>query len=178
MKFKTAVIAIVLFSVSAAFADEALPGPPAKLVKSDVRIYIDEKADTAKLVISREVLDSLNGDGTVGSVAVPGASRMQAMFAGLLLSASFVVGGIWLSRRKNGKAAAAVIGICAAGSVIALANAAPPVFQKIDSAIFSDQMKVERFAQGEIMVEVSDQGFDDGIRLIVPAKKDGKKKSR
>ena len=164
-----------LFSVSI-FADEALPPTTKKTkpIKARLEIVVDSQADTPRLQIPRELVAGLaDGNGrAVGSI-----SKSQTIAGGLFMSLAFIFGGLWLVRRRkavatkrNGIAAAAVL-LFATG--IVFSNAAPPLFQKIDSKIFSEEMKSEGYAFGDVKVVVSDNEYDKSIRLYVPQEKKG-----
>jgi len=177
---QTLLILVVLLSASAfSFADEA--PPPTKPVKARLQIYIDKEAKEPKLIISRETLEALltGGDGAVGLAS--GVSRSQTVFGGLLISASFVFGGFWLSRRKGLKpgvpVAGAVIVLALGGAALVMGNAAPPIFQKIDSSLFSDAMKQNKAARGDILIEVDRGGYGGGVELRIPPSPKEKKKS-
>lgn len=183
MKRTVLIVFIALVSTAALFADEAPPPAKAKPVKAKIQILIDPEAKDSKIVISRETLEALLDPENAGPVGLSGVSRSQTIFGGLLLSASFIFGGIWLSRRKEGHgiapAAGAVVAVICGMAVLAMGNAAPPVFQRIDSKLFSDGMKAQKYAHGEIMVELSPDSYFDGIELIVaPEKKPGKQAAK
>lgn len=170
-------LAIPVFTV-AAFGDIAPgPGESPSPVKTRMQIRIDPDIKETKLVISRSALESLlEADGGARASAVrAGFTRSQTIFGGILISASFVFGGVWLSRRglQTGGAArtASAAVILAAGAVIVMANAAPPIFQRIDSKVFSDAMKKERFAGGNVAIEISNDEFAEGVELIVAQEK-------
>jgi hypothetical protein len=171
---------ITLAASSVLFADEA-PPPKAKPTKAKIQIIIDQNAKDSKLVISRETLQALldSGEGR-GALASPiGVSRSQTIFGGLLLSASFVFGGVWLARRKEGggviPAAGAVVAVVCGAAILAMGNAAPPIYQRIDSSLFSEGLNAKKFAHGDILVEIDPDDISDGVKLIIaPEKKPGK----
>jgi hypothetical protein len=112
-------------------------------------------------------------------VAAAGISRSQTIFGGLLMSASFVFGGVWLVRRREGggflPAAGAVIAVVCGAAVLVVANAAPPIYQRIDSSLFSEGLNAKKFAHGDILIEVDPDDISDGVKLIIaPEKKPGK----
>lgn len=162
-------LAAILISVTVnAFADE-LP-PPAKSgpIDSRIEIYLDKEAKEPRLVISRYVFDRLAAGGD--AVGVASASRTQALFGGLLLSASLIVGGVWFARRRkmSGAVISGILIAVASGSALVFANVPPPAFVKIDSKIFNKEINDRKEAHGQIKVEVSDNEIFDGIRLVVP----------
>ena len=111
-------------------ADEAPPGyvkatPP-------VSVKIDAKATETRIQISRDALNQLLGvkekrdDGSVGFMADPN----RTLGAGLAMSLALVLGGLYLARKRVGRAVLspmvilALVGVLCASSV-ALADKAP-----------------------------------------------------
>ncbi|HUF05748.1 MAG TPA: hypothetical protein VMM38_16420 [Aridibacter sp.] len=160
---------LLVLSVSV-FADEAPPRRNAEPIDTRIQIYVNPDVKEATLVIAPRTLEELyNGSG--GAVGLASAlSRTQTLFGGLLLSASFIFGGVWLARRKMKSAgsASAILVAAVAGTVLVTANVAPPTFLKIDSNMLSDQMKADKFAHGEIKIKIGDEEVAEGIKLIIP----------
>ena len=176
MKKYILILSVVLLAAPFAFADEA--PPPPKPMKAKLQIVIDDLAKETTMEISRETLENLlNGQQPTAAVS-SNVSASQTIFGGLLLSASFVFGGVWLVRRNGSKgivpAAGAVIAVVLGTGVLALGNAAPPIFQRIDSQLFSDGMKTHKYARGEIKIQVVDDRYVDGVKLIVAPEKKAK----
>ena len=175
---KTLLILVLILSANTVLLADIAPSSP-KPVKARMQIYIDKEAKETKLIISRETLEALLRGGD-GAAVASGASRSQTIFGGLLISASFVFGGFWLSRRKGLKpgvpVAGAIIVLALGGAAFVMGNAAPPIFQKIDSSLFSDAMKQNKAARGDILIEVDPRGYGDGVEMrIAPSPKEKKK---
>lgn len=169
---RSALFILSLAMLSAAvFADEAPPPRKFDPVETRLQVHIDQNTEKPKLVIDRATLERLyQGDGAVGAFLPDGLSRSRTLFGGLLISASFVFGGVWLARRKTkaGVFAASALFAVGVGVFTVSGNAAPPTFRRIDSAMFSERMNKERFGFGDITIEVAEEGADEGVRLIVP----------
>ena len=100
---------------------------------------------------------------------------LQNNVAGLFLSLSVVLAGLFLvrSRRKLASRAVAAALVCvftvAAAAVAAYANAAPPVgWRAQDPGTLLKTVSDGRAREGHVRVEVVEEGYD--IRLLVPAK--------
>ncbi|QQS39624.1 MAG: hypothetical protein IPM63_09570 [Acidobacteriota bacterium] len=176
---RTALVLGLLLSISVvAFADEAPPRRNTEPVNTRIQIYVDPDVKEATLEIAPRTLEELvEGGGAVGLAS--SLSRTQTLFGGLLLSASFIFGGVWLARKKIRSAGAftAVLFAAAAGTVLVTANVAPPTYQKIDSDMLSDKMKSDKFARGQIKIKVGDDDVAEGIKLVIPmAKKENPNK--
>ncbi len=114
-------------------ADEA-PAPLGAVKPPPVSVKIDAKATETHIQISREALKQLlnlkenHGDGSVGFISSPD----RTLGAGLAMSLALVLGGLYLARKRGGRAVLspmamlAIIGVLCAGSV-ALADKAPTV---------------------------------------------------
>lgn len=171
---------ITLFSLSA-FADIARPKEEKqKDTDANIRIYLDDDAKEAKLVISRELINKLANQEIAANSSQNyglGFSRTQTIVSGLFLSLALVFGGVWFSRSKNlGKTAniAMGIGIFAMLGVfgtIAFANVAPPTYGKLTGKVFSEGMQNQRVAYGQIKIEIDEEGSPDRILLVVPNEK-------
>ncbi|REJ75609.1 MAG: hypothetical protein DWQ47_09060 [Acidobacteria bacterium] len=171
---KFVILFSLLLSVSAAaFADELPPPKNTDPVAGTLTIVLDKEAKEPKLLISQITLEELyNGSESAGLASV---SRTQALFGGLLLSISFVIGGVWLARRRVRSAgvAAGLIFTFATGTVLISANVGPPAaYRSINSGLFSEGMQNQKYAGGPIKVQVSTE-IADGARLIIPLAKEG-----
>ncbi|MCO6510943.1 MAG: hypothetical protein J5I65_09125 [Aridibacter famidurans] len=176
---RTAIAICLLLTLSvAAFADEAPPRKAPEPIDTRIQIYVDPEVKEATLEIAPRTIEQLYlGEDAVGLAS--SLSRTQTLFGGLLLSASFIFGGVWLARKKIRSAgtASAVLVAAVAGTVLVTANVAPPTYQKIDSDMLSDKMKSDKFARGQIKIKVGDDDVAEGIKLIIPmAKKENPNK--
>ena len=121
-------------------ADDA-PPEPAK-APPHVSVKIDVKATETHIQISRAALKQLlamkenHGDGSVGFLANPD----RTLGAGLAMSLALVLAGLYLARKRDGRAAlsplamVAIVGVLCAGSV-ALADQAVPGEKPVDRSV-------------------------------------------
>jgi len=154
---------------------------------AEIRIFLDDDATDAKLVISRQMLNKLANQ----EVAVNnsenyglGFSRTQTIVSGLFLSLALVFGGVWFSRAKNlskGANIATGIGIFAMLGVfgsIAFANIAPPTYGKLNNKVFSEGMQNQKVAYGQIKIEIDEEGSSDRLLLVIPNEKKSSKSNK
>jgi len=171
MKRSVLFIFVMVLLSPAVFGDEAPPPRKVDPVETRLEVYIDQDAEKPKIVIDRATLERLfQGSGEAAALSPAGISRSRTLFGGLLISASFVFGGVWLARRrtKAGAVAAGALLIVGIGVFSVSGNIAPPTVRRVDSSMFSEQMNKERFGFGDITIEVAEEGPDEGLKLIVP----------
>lgn len=161
------------------------PKPPQKLdsITARMRIAPDSTATEARLIIPRSLVlqmkAELDGDDSQVAAATSGfnLTPTQTVFAGLCLSLSFVLGGVWfVGSRMAGKKAprvAAVLAVLALGGAAATtvyANVGPPpVARSLTSKILIPEATTYG-ATGLVKVEFSDEGPADFIELRLPPK--------
>lgn len=192
MKHRSRLIALVALLFAAAIPAAANIAPPTVETKprqttaAPIRMQLRPDADAkeAKLIIPRSVLRQLRaeldggGDPQAAAAAAGGGfnlSSAQTAVAGLFLSLSVVLGGVWLARAhaQGGRAprvvsalAFAALGAVAAGGVAVYANAGPPpVARSLTSKILTPDLSYWG-ASGVVKVEVADD--ESLIMLVLP----------
>ena len=170
--------AMILCSLSLAFADIAQPdasGKHAKSLDTALSIRIDRDAREAKLIIPRSQVQQLRAELEQiddPNTAVAGSfGRTQTIVSGMLLSLAFIFGGIWFVRSssQNSRAIAASAVLLTLGSVVNLVygNAGPPSdARNITGKMFSQSVHMYKSGWGRIKLEVSDDARNP--ELIVP----------
>jgi len=170
----------MLVAASTGFANIAnpdLPGKKARSINTALSIRLDSGAKEARLVIPRSQLKQLRAeleqmDHDVDDTAAAGSvSTTQTIVSGVLLSLSFVFGGMWFirngPRKSKGVAAAAVLLACCSIASIVHANAGPPPeARSITGQMFSQSVHMYKGGWGDIKLEVSDKVSHP--ELIVP----------
>jgi hypothetical protein len=150
-----------------------------------MHIRPDAEAKEAKLLIPREVLQQLraelDGEDSQSVAAAAGgfnASPTQTAVAGLFLSLSLVLGGVWLvnsraAGRRASRVASALLFAAlggAAGATVVYANAGPPpVARSLTSKILIPDLSYWG-ASGVVKVEVIDDN-NELIMLVLPKSK-------
>ncbi len=178
MKRTIFLITLLALLATAVLGDEAPPPKNNAPVETRLTVVIDQDAKDARIVLSREAFESLTGgqEAPAGLASVARFSRLRTIAGGLLISASVIFAGVWFARRRSrsGVVAAALVAAVGLGSVYVFGNAGPLTFRTIDSRMFSDKMKSERYARGTVKLEVSDEEPGTGVMLVIPLeKKDG-----
>ncbi|HEX7175510.1 MAG TPA: hypothetical protein VF240_09655 [Pyrinomonadaceae bacterium] len=198
MKHRSRLIALVALLFAAAIpasANIAPPNvptkPPRQTTGAPVRMQLRPDADAkeAKLIIPRKVLQQLKAelDGgadpqtAAAAVASSGSnlSSTQTAVAGVFLSLSLVLGGVWLAgsrapgRRVSRVVSAlafAALGGAAASGVAVYANAGPPpVARSLTSKILAPDLSYWG-ASGVVKIEIAND--ESLIMLVLPKAKD------
>lgn len=191
-----ALVALALFAAAApASANIAPPNmptrPPRQTTGAPVRMQLrpDAEAKEAKLIIPRQVFKQLKAelDGgedsqTAAAAVASGGSNLsstQTAVAGVFLSLSLVLGGVWLAgSRAPGRRVSRVVsalalvalGGAAASGVAVYANAGPPpAARSLTSKILSPNLSYWG-ASGVVKVEIADD--ESLIMLVLPKTKD------
>jgi hypothetical protein len=190
-----ALAALALFAAAApASANIAPPNmptkPPRQTTGAPIRMQLrpDAEAKEARLIIPRKVFKQLKAelDGgedtqTAAAVASGGSnlSSAQTAVAGVFLSLSLVLGGVWLAgSRAPGRRVSRVVsalalvalGGAAASGVAVYANVGPPpAARSLTSKILSPDLSYWG-ASGVVKVEIADD--ESLIMLVLPKTKD------
>ena len=201
MKHRSRLIALVALLFAAAIpasANIAPPNmptkPPRQTTGAPIRMQLRPDADAkeAKLIIPRKVLQQLRAEldggaedpqaaAAAAAVASGGSnlSSTQTAVAGVFLSLSLVLGGVWLARarapgRRVSRVASALafaaLGGAAASGVAVYANAGPPPSARsLTSKILSPDLSYWG-ASGVVKIEIADD--ESLIMLVLPKGKD------
>lgn len=199
MKYRSrfiALVALALFAAaipaSANIAPPNMPTkPPRQTTGAPIRMQLRPDADAkeAKLIIPRKVLQQLKAelDGGADPQAAAAAvassgfnlSSAQTAVAGVFVSLSIVLGGVWLAgTRGQGRRASRVasalafvaLGGAAAGGAAVYANAGPPPSARsLTSKILSPDLSYWG-ASGVVKIEIADD--ESLIMLVLPKAKD------
>ena len=192
-----ALAALALFAAaipaSANIAPPSLPAkPPRQTTGAPIRMQLRPDADAkeAKLIIPRKVLQQLRAEldggaedpqAAAAAVASGGSnlSSTQTAVAGIFLSLSLVLGGVWLAgarapgRRVSRVASAlafAALGGAAASGVAVYANAGPPpAGRSLTSKILAPDLSYWG-ASGVVKIEIAND--ESLIMLVLPKGKD------
>jgi len=193
-----ALVALTLFAAaipaSANIAPPNMPTkPPRQTTGAPIRMQLRPDADAkeAKLIIPRRVLQQLRAEldggadpqAAVAAAVASGGSNLsstQTAVAGVFLSLSLVLGGVWLAgARAPGRRASRVVsalafaalGAAAAGGVAVYANAGPPpAARSLTSKILAPDLSYWG-ASGVVKIEVAND--ESLIMLVLPKGKDG-----
>jgi len=183
MKRLTCLIAVVLLSSVAGFADIARPDKmPSRVKKPDpgiattLIIRLDRNEKEARLVIPKAQVKKLRAeleqldredDNTAAVSAESSFARTQTIASGAFLSLAMVFGGIWFMRSgktTSAKTITLVAVVVAAGigsaATFVYANVGPPPdAREVSSKIFDEKVfAVYRQACGAIQVYTKDIG--------------------
>ena len=147
-------------------------------------IRIDGNEKVAKLIIPNSIVRKLNGDLDKTSFVPlrfenggqPAMSRIGTVVGGLLLTLSFVFGGLWLMRNRkmsasNLSAMLLILSLSGVGTTsLVFANAGPPPeVRSLTGRIFSIAVHSYKYASGELRIETSNDV--DYLELRVPDSK-------
>ena len=178
---------IAIFSV-AALADITPPNAPKPTPKGkQVEMVVDvtDEVTEPTLVIKksaskllRAALDeaeALENNTAQSESAKPNfTASAQTVIGGMFLTFAFVFGGVWLVRSKKPSKTVVglfLVGTFAAGTVLVVANIAPPRRFEIDKNIFSDSLKNDRraTARGKVRVKIVDgNAAESDVKLLIP----------
>lgn len=170
-------ILTALFSI-AAFADIRIPDRPQQTPTpaatpetagkdAEMIIQLSNNVSEPTLIISRKLV------GQAASTAEKaGIGSTQTIVGGLFLSLAFVFGGVLLARGKEKmpKAAIGAVVLAATGlaATITYANVAPPRSMPLNKNLFTKELQGYAMARGNVKVEISDEEYEDGVRLLIP----------
>lgn len=170
---------------TAAFADIRIPDrpkqtptPTPQTMEKEAEMIIQISNDVAEptLIISKKLIGQYTGE-----TEKAGIGSTQTIVGGLFLSLAFVFGGVLLARGKDKMPKAAfgaiALAIFGAAGTIVYANVAPPRNVPLNKNLFAKELQGYAMSRGNVKVRISDNDYDDGIRLLIPkdAPKSGKK---
>lgn len=170
-------ILTALFSI-AAFADIRIPDrpkqtptpaatPESAVKDAEMIIQLSNAVSEPTLIISRKLVGQY-----VGETEKAGIGATQTIVGGLFLSLAFVFGGVLLARGKEQmpKAAigAVVLAVLGLATAVTYANVAPPRSVPLNKNLFAKELQGYALARGTVKVEISDEEYVDGVRLLIP----------
>lgn len=179
----------VIFSI-AGLADIRLPEPPKnqaaqKENQVELMVQVTNEVTEPTLVIKkssskllRAALEEAEGLNENLAQTEPARSSfgasVQTVIGGMLLTLGFIFGGVWLARSKPSKTVIGLflVGIFTAGTVLVLANIAPPRLFGIDKFMLSEQFQSRSgaSARGKVRVKIVDDSnpVSSDIKLLIP----------
>ncbi|HXF42489.1 MAG TPA: hypothetical protein VNK26_02005 [Pyrinomonadaceae bacterium] len=179
-KVKIAVILCLALYSTSAMANVPRPSPTpkpskkSKQINTNLRIQIDNAATEARLLIPRSQFNQLRAEFESGQSdsdnfagIFPDSSRI--ILAGFCLSLGLFFGGLWFMKKSPLARAGSAALIITAIVATAYSNVGPPLEKTISSRLFSPAVLAYNYAQGGIILEVSDQVQEP--TLIVPLSK-------
>lgn len=186
----TCLLAILIVSACAAFANIAPPKSPqkktnAKSIDTTLSIQFNNAATEPKLLIPKSYVKQLRAeleqldDGSDNTAAVTGEglSRTQTVVSGMFLSLALVFGGIWFVRSGKGSTktakalvALATVSAIASTATFVYANAGPPPdASTINPKMFSAGVQSWGYGYGKVKLELQTDSAVTEVVLIVPA---------
>lgn len=168
--------ALTALFATAAFADIRLPDKPKQTPtptpqtmekEAEMIIQLSNDVSEPTLIISKKLVGQY-----IGETEKAGIGSTQTIVGGLFLSVAFVFGGVLLARGKDKmpKAAigAVVLAILGAAATITYANIAPPRNVPLNKNLFAKELQGYAMSRGTVKVRISDEDYDDGVRLLIP----------
>ena len=143
----------------------ATPQPAEK--DAEMIIQLSNNVSEPTLIISRKLVGQY-----IGETEKAGIGSTQTIVGGLFLSMAFVFGGVLLARGKEKmpKAAigAVVLAVLGVAATVTYANVAPPRSVPLNKNLFAKELQGYAMARGNVKVIISDEEYEDGVRLMIP----------
>ncbi|MCD9185548.1 MAG: hypothetical protein LUM44_03890 [Pyrinomonadaceae bacterium] len=134
---------------------------------AEMIIQLSNNVSEPTLIISRKLVGQ-----SVSTTEKAGIGSTQTIVGGLFLSLAFVFGGVLLARGKDKmpKAAigAVIVAVLGLAATITYANVAPPRQMPINKNMFVKELQGYAMARGTVKVQISDEDYEDGVRLLIP----------